>query len=95
MDTDFKVTSYKESHTKFEKAFRAWRGFMNACYKRTDKYFPVRGEQGIDAIAKWHDFDVFINEVGWPMGTGNKYRLTRKDKTQGYYPGNVKWSDNS
>jgi hypothetical protein len=69
--------------------YRSWSAMMGRCYQPKTGNFKYYGGAGIRVCARWHDFLMFLVDVGpRPDGTS----LDRIDGARGYEPGNVRWA---
>jgi hypothetical protein len=70
--------------------YRAWDGMQSVCLRQTAVGYKTCGARGITVCESWlGSFEAFLTDVG--MRPTPQHRLTRKDTTGNYEPGNVRW----
>jgi hypothetical protein len=68
-----------------------WRGMLARCYQPHNYGFRWYGGRGIGVCKRWRgDFAKFIADVGTKPAAD--YVFSRKNKDDGYRPGNCEWS---
>jgi len=82
---------------KIHPLHRVWRAMLQRCENPNDKRFASYGGRGVKVCDRWHDFELFLEDVGpRPPGVGkggrSLYSIDRVDNDGDYEPGNVKWS---
>lgn len=70
--------------------YRAWYAMMRRCYHKEHEAYDRYGGRGIQVDARWHVFDVFLNDIG--KRPSPKHSLERKENNEWYKPGNVVWA---
>lgn len=69
--------------------YNSWASMMSRTANPRDAHYPKYGGKGIRTCPAWHDFRVFLSDMGErPDGTS----LDRIDGTRGYEPGNCRWA---
>jgi len=66
-----------------------WRNMHSRCYRPTATGYRTIGGRGIKVAQRWHDFELFAQDVGTPPH--KKYRLARKNPDADYGPDNCTW----
>jgi len=61
---------------------------MSRCYNENDKDYPKVGGQGIRVCPQWHDYDIFLQDMG---DKPEDSLLRRKDLKKDFSPDNVYW----
>src|ERR1041385_2809899 len=70
--------------------YQTWRGMLRRCEKPTATGYKNYGGRGIEVCERWHNFWMFIEDIG--PKPGSDYQLERKNNDGNYEPGNVKWA---
>lgn len=70
--------------------YRSWQSMMQRCYNSKIKNYKIYGAKGVIVWPPWHDFLMFLRDVGERPGLG--YTIDRIDNTRSYEPGNVRWA---
>lgn len=70
-------------------SYNTWRAMMRRCYTPTDKDYPRYGGNGVTVYAPWHNYSVFVADMGEP--TENQ-TLDRVDPYGDYTPNNCRWA---
>lgn len=84
-----------QDHIKRKDAYISWMAAKQRCNDIGHKDYPRYGGRGITFSEEWNEFKVFYKEMGDPpldKYSGERMSLDRIDNTQGYKPGNCKWS---
>lgn len=70
--------------------YRSWYAMLARCENPKSSSFKTHGARGITVCERWHDFKLFLEDVGErPQGT----TLDRfPDGAGNYEPGNVRWA---
>jgi len=82
-----------ERITKHGKAgthvYGVWKMMLQRCENPNSPSFHNYGGRGIEVCPEWHDFEVFVSDMGdRPLG----YSIDRKDNDLGYTKGNCRWA---
>lgn len=69
--------------------YGVWQRMLQRCEDTNCGDYAYYGARGISVCAEWHDFQVFLRDVGErPAGL----TLDRKDNNEGYGPDNFRWA---
>jgi hypothetical protein len=74
--------------------YTTWTHMIGRCHNPKNKRFEYYGARGIAVCARWRGelgFDLFLADMG-PRPPGMR-SIERRDNSQGYEPGNCKWSN--
>lgn len=70
--------------------YSTWIGMMNRCHNPNFNDFRLWGGRGIKVSDEWHDFQVFVDDMG-----GGKpsitHQIDRIDNDSNYAKGNCRW----
>ena len=69
--------------------YRTWAIMKTRCNNAFDDNYMDYGEKGIRVCKRWHDFRLFLEDMG-PKPAGLSW-LIRIDKKGDYCPENCKW----
>jgi len=82
-----KKTKHGQCHTP---EYAAWRSMLQRCNNTRAKNYHRYGGRGITVCVEWHDFTIFIEDMGKrPSG---KHSLDRIENNKGYDPDNCRWA---
>jgi hypothetical protein len=84
--------NHKHGHAKdgdLSPTYRCWMGMMARCSNPAHNSWDYYGGKGIKVCIEWHEFDLFLADMG--ERPGPEYSLDRIDPDKGYEPGNVRW----
>ena len=70
--------------------YARWKSMMQRCYAPKTKNFAHYGSKGIDVCRRWHDFALFLADMG--ECPSRSMTLDRKDAAKGYEPANCRWA---
>lgn len=69
--------------------FLRWREMKKRCYQPTRPGYKYYGAIGITVCQRWHDFGLFVIDMGMPP---EGHTLERNDPAKNYEPGNCRWA---
>lgn len=69
--------------------YRIWNHMLQRCENKKDKDFKNYGGIGINISLKWHNFNLFWNDM--KEGYSNKLSINRIDNNGNYELGNCNW----
>jgi len=83
---------FRETHVKHgmsnTQVYRAWVQMVRRCENPKDPAFHNYGGRGIKVCERWHDFMLFITDMGArPAG----FQIDRENNDGNYEPGNCRW----
>lgn len=70
------------------KEYQAWRSMMNRCNDPNHYQYRYYGRKGIKVAPEWHDFDVFLEDMG---EVDHDEFLVRRNAANDYSKDNCKW----
>ena len=68
--------------------YQSWLAMMQRCYRTKHPAYHRYGGRGITVQIEWHDFQIFLQDMGERPG---EMELDRKDNDLSYYNGNCRW----
>ena len=71
-------------------SYNSWRAMLRRCTNSADKDYPRYGGMGVVVDPSWHDYGVFVSDMGEPPTL--KHSLDRINPNGNYTPANCKWA---
>ena len=80
----------KSSHPHYNR----WRGMLNRCGCENHPAYQHYGGRGLDVCDEWkEDFWAYVEHIERLRRWDGSTSLDRIDNDKGYYPGNLRWTD--
>jgi hypothetical protein len=73
--------------------YNRWQNMLRRCEDPKNIGYPRYGGRGIKVCERWHDFESFLADVGYPPAPD--LSIDRIDNDGNYEPGNVRWATKS
>lgn len=70
--------------------YARWKSMMQRCHNPRAENFKYYGGKGVTVCERWHDFALFIADMG--ECSGRSMTLDRINPELGYQPGNCRWA---
>lgn len=77
--------THGQSGTKF---YQLWNAMLNRCYNKNQKTYHAYGARGIRVCERWHKFENFLEDMGYPPPN---HSIERKNNNGHYEPSNCEW----
>lgn len=71
--------------------YTVWKSMMRRCYNQKDDRYNRYGGRGITVCKKWHDINIFINDM--TQGYQKGLQIDRIDNDKGYSKNNCQWAN--
>jgi hypothetical protein len=70
--------------------YRSWRGMIERCERPEHIGFKYYGARGIKVCERWHDFSLFLADMGAKPSA--RHTVDRIESDGDYEPGNCRWA---
>lgn len=71
-----------------DNTFGSWSSMMARCYNKSNNRYSSYGGRGIKVVARWHEFEKFIEDMG---ERPKRHNIGRKHAEKPYGPSNCCW----
>lgn len=78
---------------EWEPTYTAWQNMMRRCYDEDNDQFERYGGRGITVCERWHDVELFSEDMG--KRPSSLYSIDRIRNSEGYGPDNCRWATKS
>lgn len=72
------------------RAYSTWQNMLNRCRNENVRSYKNYGGRGITVCERWHTFENFIDDMGYPS---KDQSIERKNVSLGYFKENCVWAD--
>jgi hypothetical protein len=79
---------FRHGHSR-KRSYGIWLNMLARCENPAHKSFRVYAGQGITVCEEWHDYEVFIRDMGEPP---DGFTLDRVNNSLGYSASNCRWA---
>lgn len=81
-----------ESNAHLNSLYNTFYTMLHRCYNPNRNKSQFYIEKGISVDIRWHDFENFVNDMGYPP---DGFTLDRIDNSKGYCKNNCRWASQS
>jgi len=79
-----------QKKSEFYNEYQTWKAVKRRCYNKNCKDYKDYGAKGIRLSKPWHDFSVFIKDIG--KRPSKTHSLDRINGKKGYSKNNCRWA---